>query len=694
MSEVKRIHATTPFGKGNVLFRQGAYFEAIEYYLEAIDANPNFAYYYINLSSALCEYADKENGDVNNVLERLSVYGKPVVTPEIYKITRESKFVNSKWYVKHYSSEVPSGADAILHYLALGWRLGFNPCKRFDNQFYLREHLQEMRDGESPLLHYLRDGKKNNKPIKSEALTAHVAANLWGGHSLSALEALKDIYKDDSTAKNQRWWALWHAARWRYFSGEIAEAERLSIQMDDLGLSFQQRKESVYLRYFSRLLQGKKKEAQDTIEAYLRQVPQDADALLAYSNCLESDKARLDTINQAYVLHGLVGIEKFDAEQPLSIGNIKGLRAATYQDEPKISIVMPIYEAEAQIEIAIRSLLAQSYQNIEIIAVDDCSPDHTFSVLKELEKQDARVRAVQPPENGGAYAARNYGLRFTTGEFLTTHDSDDWSHPQKIETQVRYLQQHRDIKGCAIHWIRAQEDLRFTQNWRPNNVLTHWSQSSFMFRREVLDTIGEWDHVRIGGDTEYIWRMQAQFGKKAFAKIYPEIPLAFALDEESSLTRTKATHVRTVYFGLRHIYREICAWWHNTGHELYVQDAKQKRTFPAPRTMFERGEEPLGFNAVIAGDFSRVEDCQKAATYIGKHPKQKVALFHWPSFHKAPETLCNLYFEQLLQGKVEPVVMGQVVKATDYYVTDMSLLEFPLDGCPGWVGLKNWNNLS
>ncbi|WP_342665561.1 glycosyltransferase family A protein [Halomonas halodenitrificans] len=339
------------------------------------------------------------------------------------------------------------------------------------------------------------------------------------------------------------------------------------------------------------------------------------------------------------------------------------------------------------------SLLAQTYENIEIIAVDDCSPDNTFDVLKALEKEDSRVKAVQPPQNGGAYAARNYGLTFATGDLFTTHDSDDWSHPQKIATQVAYLEKHPAVKGCAAHWIRALDDLSFTQNWRPVKRLIHWSQSSFMFRKEVLETVGEWDHVRIGGDTEYIWRMQARFGEKSLAKIYSDTPLAFALDEESSLTRTKATHVRTVYYGLRHIYREICAWWHASQKNLNVQDAKTKRAFPAPRSMFERSDEPLVFNAVIAGDFSRLEDCQKAAEFIGKHPKEKIALFHWPSFHKAPEALCNLYFELLQQGKVEPVVMGQVVNSRNYFVTDVVLIENLLDGYPDFLNFSEWKEM-
>ena len=106
--------------------------------------------------------------------------------------------------------------------------------------------------------------------------------------------------------------------------------------------------------------------------------------------------------------------------------------------------------------------------------------------------------------------------------------------------------------------------------------------------------------------------------------------------------------------------------------------------------MFERSDEPLVFDTVIAGDFSRLQDCQQAARWVSQHRSQKVALFHWPSFHKDPEPLCNLYFEMLQQGKVEPIVMGQVVKSHVYAVTEQDLLNYPLDGYPEFLNHSKW----
>ena len=673
----------TDFQKGNELFRLGEYESSINAYIEHLNKCRNLQSICFNLMLAL-KKSKLTSAKKNSLLK--SIFDALGFNDADYDVVKKSKYVNGKWYIENYNHLVSTGIDSILHYMCLGWRLGLDPSKRFDNDFYLETYKNQMKLNEVPLLHYLYKGSGCGNEIKDKKTkgASDLAIQLWNGHSLSALKALEAIYNDSAASESSRWVALWHTARWLYFCGEIESALDFAGKMHELTNANKSRKETVYLTYFCLLTLGRTEEAYAALKSYVESHPKDADAHFALSNSLSDDIKRIELINHAFRIHGFSGIRLKDKTQPLSIGNVMGLSAPKVEGTQKVSVIMPIYSAGEQVRIAIESLLAQTYENIEIIAVDDCSPDDTFAVLKALEKEDSRVKAVQPPQNGGAYAARNYGLTFATGDLFTTHDSDDWSHPQKIATQVAYLEKYPSVKGCSVHWIRAQSNLSFTQNWRPNNCLTHWSQSSFMFRKEVLDTIGEWDNVRIGGDTEYIWRMEAQFGKKSFAKIFSDTPLAFALDEESSLTRTKATHVRTVYFGLRHIYREICAWWHRSQKHLNVQDAKTKRAFPAPRSMFERSDEPLVFDTVIAGDFSRLDDCQKAAEFIDKYSKQKVALFHWPSFHKAPESLCNLYFELLVQGKVEPVVMGQVVNVKRYYTVDRELLNYPLDGYPEW----------
>ncbi|NGO91221.1 MAG: glycosyltransferase, partial [Halomonas sp.] len=264
------------------------------------------------------------------------------------------------------------------------------------------------------------------------------------------------VYNDPNAAEASRWWAMWHTARWLYFCGEIEAALAFAGKMRELTNANKSRKETVYLTYFCLLTLGRPAEAYAALKPFVERHPNDADAHFALTNALSDDAKRIELINQAFAIHGFSGIRRKDKTQPLSMGNVIGLPAPKVKGTQKVSIIMPIYSAGEQVRIAIESLLAQTYENIEIIAVDDCSPDDTFKVLKALEKEDPRVKAVQPPQNGGAYAARNYGLTFATGDLFTTHDSDDWSHPQKIATQVAYLEKYPAVKGCSAHWIRAR----------------------------------------------------------------------------------------------------------------------------------------------------------------------------------------------------------------------------------------------
>lgn len=679
------------FKQGNEFYRQKKFEQAASCYVKAIKSQPDFKQYYVNLALVL-RMIESKNTAETLLKEVLKVLRADTLEKDL-SLVKKSKLVNGKWYLVEYSVWIPNKVDPVLHYLAVGWRIGLNPCKRFDNNFYFENNILKNQTNDIPLLHYLYEGKEKGYQIKGKEKneTAQLALQLWSGHSKAALDAFRKMYEDKNADGSLRWAALWQTARWDFFCGDIDKALAHANEMQAIPTVSKIRKETVYLKTFCLLALEKKQEAYETLTSYIAANPNDADARFALANTIGDDTQRIETINHAFAIHGFSGIERKDKNKPLSFSNVVGLPLAKIKGANKVSIVMPIYSAGEQVRIAIDSLLAQSYENIEIIAVDDCSPDNTFEVLKAIEKQDERVKAVQPPKNGGAYAARNFGLNYVTGDFVTTHDSDDWSHPQKIASQVAYLNENAKVMGCSAHWIRAVDNLAFTQNWRPVKCLIHWSQSSFMFRREVLETLGGWDHVRIGGDTEYIWRMQAHYGEASLAKIYADTPLAFALDEESSLTRTKATHVRTVYFGLRHIYREICAWWHASQKQLNLNDAKTKRAFPAPRSMFERTNEPLVFDTVIAGDFSRFVDCKKICDYIDNHPTKKIALFHWPSFFKSPESLCNLYFEVLEQNKIEPIVMGQVVKSDNYLITDKDLITYTLDGFPEMLNFREWS---
>lgn len=100
--------------------------------------------------------------------------------------------------------------------------------------------------------------------------------------------------------------------------------------------------------------------------------------------------------------------------------------------QQKISLIVPIYNVEKYLQQCIDSILVQTYKNLEIILVDDGSPDSSGKIADENALKDSRIRVVHK-ENGGVSSARNVGIEIATGEYICFADGDDWLEPNYVE---------------------------------------------------------------------------------------------------------------------------------------------------------------------------------------------------------------------------------------------------------------------
>lgn len=116
-----------------------------------------------------------------------------------------------------------------------------------------------------------------------------------------------------------------------------------------------------------------------------------------------------------------------------------------------VSIVMPSYNCGRFIEQSIRSVQAQTYQNWEIIVVDDCSDDHTEDIINGIK--DHRIRFYKNASNRGAAVSRNRALREARGRWIAFLDSDDLWEPDKLERQIAFMEDH----GYAFSYSRYEE---------------------------------------------------------------------------------------------------------------------------------------------------------------------------------------------------------------------------------------------
>ena len=117
----------------------------------------------------------------------------------------------------------------------------------------------------------------------------------------------------------------------------------------------------------------------------------------------------------------------------------------------KISIIVPVYKVEEELERCVQSLVNQTYKNIEIILVDDGSPDRCPLLCDEYAQKDSRVRVIHK-KNGGLSDARNVGLQATTGEYVLYIDSDDYIDLDSCERFLKATEQQKVdiVVGSAI----------------------------------------------------------------------------------------------------------------------------------------------------------------------------------------------------------------------------------------------------
>ena len=138
----------------------------------------------------------------------------------------------------------------------------------------------------------------------------------------------------------------------------------------------------------------------------------------------------------------------------------------------KISVIVPIYKVEQYLNECVESIVNQTYKNLEILLVDDGSPDNCGKMINEWEKKDSRIKALHKA-NGGLGDARNYGFAHSLGEYIAFIDSDDYVEKTYLEKLIKVLEKKdADIAGCRFYrnkkdnsgflYPKGDEKYRFT----------------------------------------------------------------------------------------------------------------------------------------------------------------------------------------------------------------------------------------
>lgn len=217
--------------------------------------------------------------------------------------------------------------------------------------------------------------------------------------------------------------------------------------------------------------------------------------------------------------------------------------------EPLISVIVPIYNVEKYLEKCIESIINQSYKNLEIILINDGSPDSSKEICEKYRQIDSRIVLINK-KNGGLSSARNAGLKNATGEIIVCVDSDDWINKDMIRVMYQNLEKYNaDLSVCnfEIKDASGKSDIKkFTEQIEILNkeqamqyaILPEkfygfaWNK---MYRKSILKDMLYDESIRKGEDSPFT----CQYISRCEKIVYQDIPLYYYRQDTVSISRSK-----------------------------------------------------------------------------------------------------------------------------------------------------------
>lgn len=507
------------------------------------------------------------------------------------------------------------------------------------------------------------------------------AEKIWQGYSATILGSLAEIGGNASLQNEVRATAAGALAKWHFVENDPSAALSNIAAQNSL---IPPTKQSIVIETQCLVQLGKLQEATEKLNfgekkfgkrncftllrANIARIRESAEG-----RAVSSSETQLDLWNSIFTKNSLLPISKKNPDAPLSFFNVTASPANLGKNTgPKVSVLMPVYNAEETLLIAVESLLIQTWENLEVIIVDDCSTDSTPSLIDAIVAKDSRFKSFRNADNQGAYRSRNTAFQKSTGDYIVVHDSDDWWHPQLIEIQMDVFVKRPQVKAVMSHWLRVDEELLAVGTWRPNGRLYSLNYSSLIFSRSLMEkNLGLWQEVRVSGDAEFKDRIERTFGKDSVVKLSPQLPLALALARKASLTRTQATGVRTMHYGLRWHYSDFYGFIHryhkSATPDLPFKEAKYR--IPIPSISHGSNGE-LKYDIVFLSDFSlkggafhSTYHYIRAAIADGR----RVGLIHWRKCDLDQKAMNDKIYSLALESPIDILTPFDRVK-TDFLI--------------------------
>jgi len=222
-------------------------------------------------------------------------------------------------------------------------------------------------------------------------------------------------------------------------------------------------------------------------------------------------------------------------------------------DSPKITVLLPVYNAKPYLHDAIHSVLDQTYKNIELLIIDDGSTDGSVDIIRSFK--DPRIVFLQHVANNGLIATLNEGLEKARGEYIARMDADDiWTNPQKLEKQLEYFDHSPDCvlvgtwatlideDGSSLGSIRyPYEDSAIRKHLLMKNYFVH---PSVLFKKDAALKAGGFSISEKHVEDYGLWLRLGTYG--TFANI-PEYLMAYRVHGASVSRQNKLEQIQNSF---------------------------------------------------------------------------------------------------------------------------------------------------
>ena len=552
---------------------------------------------------------------------------------------------------------------------------------------------------------YRRLNRYRGRGHRLRQLLRNTEKQMWSGFSAEALARLEEIKQAHPDMDGAVWIASFAQARWYAASGQWQRAADLLAQSVPPGQPAESVARWWILKIETLLRIGALADARKALEQAERQ-PKIGQNLILMAANLSLAEARagvgsfsaeedwLASVNQVYRDNGVSGIERRDSAQAFSLDNIRGAdnHGGPVARGPLVSVLVPAFDAEDSLGYSVRSMLEQTHGHVEVIVVDDQSNDETAAVAQRLAAEDRRVRVVRHAVNGGPYAARNTALSHATGEFVTVHDSDDWSHPELLARQLRAFDKP-GVVATFSRLARVAPSLDFQlRPYRPMLEPVHWNYTSLLMRRDRLEAIGGWDPVQAHADHELIQRLKEMAGNRALVEVLPEVPLSLFRQDATCVTERPGTSLRSVDVGARREYTAQAEYWRSYRGTGVDWPAKTPRTdFKTPffvpaglrQSSWPRITE---YDVVLVSDLSLTGGTRRCnLAYISACRKMglRVGIANYPRFEGRKTGTIDPEYRALFQDDhIDLLTDGESVQAEMLLVHHPPILRWAFEALP------------